>query len=273
MLWTLTQFSWGRSRKNVLMAVTYFSFVQNLYNFLSASTGRWALLKSKLLPLGLPLVKTLSDTRWSARSDAMKALHGGYCTIKNVLKTLIDDEKQKQEYRCEAQGLLRKMEQREYAVLTEVWSRVMGQFNHTNKSLQAVGLDLNNAVNILRSLEAYVATLRDEFDVIEEAGLKLLTEADTVYKDDINRRPKRSVRITRFEGQTEDATDSMAPREKFRTGVYLTIIDCLTAALRKRLNAYTAICGLFGFLGNVSSMTTDELQEACRNLVETYSGK
>ena len=51
-------------------AVSFFGFVQTLYTFFSASTHRWSILKENLGTKGL-VVKSLSDTRWSARADAV----------------------------------------------------------------------------------------------------------------------------------------------------------------------------------------------------------
>ena len=51
-------------------AVAFFEFVQSLYVFFSASTHRWFLFESELKPHTMLVVKRLSDTRWSAHSDA-----------------------------------------------------------------------------------------------------------------------------------------------------------------------------------------------------------
>lgn len=45
-------------------ANTFFNFVQNVYTFFPASTHRWDLLKVS------STLKSLSETRWSARDDA-----------------------------------------------------------------------------------------------------------------------------------------------------------------------------------------------------------
>ena len=54
-------------------AVRFFGIVQRLYTFLSASPQRWSKLLENL-PKQSPVVKSLSETRWSARADAVKAL-------------------------------------------------------------------------------------------------------------------------------------------------------------------------------------------------------
>ena len=66
--------------------VAFFEFVQSLYVFFSASTHRWFLLESKLKPHNMLVVKRLSDTRWSAHSDALSALVKGYSTISSLLE-------------------------------------------------------------------------------------------------------------------------------------------------------------------------------------------
>ena len=82
------------------VAARFFDIVQRLYSFLSASTHRWRLLcADKLKPLNLFLVKQLSDTRWSARYDAILALYRGYSPICDVLESLGTDMKQKDECR------------------------------------------------------------------------------------------------------------------------------------------------------------------------------
>ena len=57
-------------------ALNFFLFVGNWYTFFSAATHRWDLLISELRSQGSHylIVKQLSDTRWSARSDALIAV-------------------------------------------------------------------------------------------------------------------------------------------------------------------------------------------------------
>jgi hypothetical protein len=57
----------------------FFNFIQNIYTFFAASTHRWNLLKVNLT------LKSLSDTRWSVRDDACKALNQNWDNIKQSL--------------------------------------------------------------------------------------------------------------------------------------------------------------------------------------------
>ena len=173
----------------------------------------------------------------------------------------------KAETRRESEGLVRKMNQLEYGILTELWSTIMERFNLTSKALQSATLDLNNAVNMLHSLKTYVEGLRNQFEKFEEMGKKLT--ANEEYRNANIRKRQRSVKITRNDGSAEEA--QLSPRDKFLTEVFLPIVDNLMAALEKRLEAYKTVCSLFGFMDNMKNKSPGELRAASEHLVKTYS--
>ena len=80
-------------------AVSFFAFIQKLYNFFSGSIHRWSVmlqyLKSESGTQSTLVVKNVSDTRWSARSDATKALSKGYRYSQEALKFISEDGNQK----------------------------------------------------------------------------------------------------------------------------------------------------------------------------------
>lgn len=94
----------------------------------------------------------------------------GYSKIILTLETIEEDTNLKAETRRESEGLVRKMNQLEYGILTELWSTIMERFNLTSKALQSATLDINNAVNMLHSLKTYVEGFRDQFEKFEEMG-------------------------------------------------------------------------------------------------------
>ncbi|CAB3990490.1 zinc finger MYM-type 1-like [Paramuricea clavata] len=89
-----------------LAAIAFFKFLQGLYSFFSASMHRWKVLNDKLESISLPTLKRMSDTRWSARADATKALVDGYDEICDALAELADDVEQKADAREEASGFM-----------------------------------------------------------------------------------------------------------------------------------------------------------------------
>ena len=121
---------------------------------------------------GLPVTKALSDTRWSARHDAVRAVNKGYNENMSALEELLTNENLPRDSRLEAEGFLKKLQQLEVAILLEIWDTLLGRFQKTSLALQESGLPLNSAVNLLKSLLEFVKSQRSEFQYYEEKGME-----------------------------------------------------------------------------------------------------
>ncbi|GLV38526.1 hypothetical protein CBL_05118 [Carabus blaptoides fortunei] len=99
-----------------LQATSFFMFVQKLYIFFSASTNRRKLLKEECGNSLLP--KTLSSTRWSARSDSCKALRNSYANYISALTVIANDASQTKSTQLEAMKLVNKMKKLEIGIMT-----------------------------------------------------------------------------------------------------------------------------------------------------------
>ncbi|XP_071035399.1 uncharacterized protein [Parasteatoda tepidariorum] len=104
-------------------AISFFGFVQALYNFFSASTHRWGIML-KHLEKGDErkqdpslVLKRVSDTRWCARADATKALANGYNSFQKALQSLAGGETQTSQAIHEAKCLLNHLAKKENAVM------------------------------------------------------------------------------------------------------------------------------------------------------------
>ena len=97
---------------------------------------------------------------------------------------------------------------------------------------------------------------------------KILTENEEYRESNIRKR-QRSIKIMRYDGSAKDA--QLSPRDKFKTEVFLPIVENLVAALEKRLDAYITICSLFEFMQNMINLSPRELRAASEHLVKTYS--
>ena len=106
----------GRSAVDCcLEAVKFFGTVQNIYTFFAASTHRWKVLTDHLS--NEKVVKDLSDTRWEAHSAATEAIKKSFAKILEALESLADDDTQKGETRQEAEGLINRMQELEFAIM------------------------------------------------------------------------------------------------------------------------------------------------------------
>ncbi|GBP11401.1 hypothetical protein EVAR_92913_1 [Eumeta japonica] len=175
-------------------ASQFFEIVQKVYNFFSGSTHRWNMLTEHLG--SKKVVKSLSQTRWSARADAVSALHGGYKRIIEALITIANDTEQARETRNEALSLSRKMRNLEFIILTEIWSSILERIDKTSNYLQKETITLDVATNLFTSLHDFITNLRDKFDNFGSSAKEKNPESD--YKDLSQRTRRRSSRQSFF---------------------------------------------------------------------------
>ena len=95
----------------------------------------------------MSLVKQLSDTRWSARYEAVEALLKGYNHLCEVLQSLA----------CDVLGEL------DIVILIIFWEKVLERFHQTSLSPQTSTLNLNVMVSLLESLVDFINNQRTEF--------------------------------------------------------------------------------------------------------------
>ena len=111
--------------------------------------------------------KSLSETRWSWRANAVKAIVLGYGSHKSVLEKISKYIEQKGIFRVEAHGILNKLCTLETSIYSLFWNDILDRFDATNKSLQNPKLVLQDAVPIMKSLKVFVASKEDKFDKYE----------------------------------------------------------------------------------------------------------
>lgn len=162
-------------------------------------------------------MKSLSETRWSARADALNALQSGYNNVYEALTSIGYNNDQPGETRNEARSLLKKMDKLETVLLTEIWNDLLGVINKTNTSLQNDTMTMDVATKLFASLAEYIRSARNNFNQYESAAKEIHANAD--YKDTSQTQRVRSTRITFLEGPSEAV--NLNGKEKFRINTFL----------------------------------------------------
>ncbi|XP_037797211.1 uncharacterized protein LOC119592460 [Penaeus monodon] len=249
-------------------AIQFFDFLEKLFVFFTISTHRHQLLTEALNYDDSSLtLKHVTTTRWSCKADATKALKNDYQQIKDVLTKITDDTEEKGCIRCEADGLLRQINQLETGIYIIFWNDILQRTDATNKTLQHAKLDLNTAVASLASLKDYVASKRESFDTYEKQGKELSGSADYVQTKTRNKR--RNVRLSPLDyGQSEEV--ELSPSEKYRTQSFLPVIDQFITSIDQRLQAYKDISSKFSFFNHLKELSSDDLQAAAEQLLKSY---
>jgi hypothetical protein len=247
-------------------AIQYFMFIQNLFTFFSSSTSRWKILNRKLeLSEHSVSVKRISDTRWSARADAVLAVKQGYNSIKEALNEICDSKEEKKATVLEANSLRKKMNKYEIVLMTVIWNKILQRINATHKSLQSKDCDLMKGSILLKSLEAFINNFRQDFEKVEKEATDLSGVSFNVEEDESRRRKKRKI----FFDENKELGYDFTTKQSFIVNSFYVICDNLKSELSLRGKTYEMIVKPFRIFFD-SEMPKEEEKKAIQNLKDIY---
>ncbi|KAI4808568.1 hypothetical protein KUCAC02_000625 [Chaenocephalus aceratus] len=137
-----------------------------------------------------------------------------------------------------------------------MWNAILQRFQGVSAALQAVELDLCNAVDLVGSLREYVAGLRNQFDNFETAAKNMSPTVSDEYRADTQQKRKRK-------SQADDSSEpecELSGHSRFRTSVFIRVIDRLVSELDRRYQSYNDVCENFGFLNRFHSISPQDLR-------------
>lgn len=221
------------------VAVQFFNIVGALYDFFVDSTWRWKELEAQLKDNSV--VKRPTGTRWSAKHDAIRALHSSLPTILIVLNSFLSESSnQKDESKATAKGLIKKLCQFDNIFMLVFWKNVLSKMNRANLALQSPNLTLCVVVKLYRSLISFLEDLRTQFDSVFDESKDLFEKVKSAVPVDIIR--TRSINFETYDPSNHE--------EKYRNTVFLPIIESLLANLNKRNEVYCNLEDNFAFLSD-----------------------
>ena len=97
-------------------------------------------------------MKRVSDTRWSAKADAVE-FKIGYNYIKAALSEVSNSNFEKKITMLEAKPLFKKMKKYDIGLRTVLWNTILHRVNASRKSLQSVECTLLRGSKLLNSTE------------------------------------------------------------------------------------------------------------------------
>ncbi|XP_025192695.1 zinc finger MYM-type protein 1-like [Melanaphis sacchari] len=136
--------------------------VQFIYSFIEGSPIRHAVFErfAKLDGAKVQTLKSMSQTRWACRADAVNAVKNNYkallCTLKEInLKCLIP------EARAKCRGLLYQLKTFEFVYCLNLMQPILQLILKVSSSLQASNLELFTAVSLIHALRSSLNSLRN----------------------------------------------------------------------------------------------------------------
>lgn len=237
----------------------FFNTIQQLYVFFSASTSRWNVLE-KLFKNKHLSVKPLSNTRWSARADAIKALSENFLQYKEALQIFASDLLQKSIVRVEAAGILHKMCEFEFVLLMYIWDTILFRINAVSRSLQTNSGSLSTAITLFTSLAEFIQKQRNNFDEFEAKAAKI---APKEYKNEKNRKRNRKL----FFDENLNNNVVLEGREYFKVNTFYILCDKLIFDINRRSNVYKNIYNKFTLMFDYSEQN---FKDEIKHISDTY---
>ena len=187
-----------------------------------------------------------SETRWSSRADAVKAICIGLGELVGLLEKLSDDTTMTHDTRSEAQILLAAILKFEFFVLLHFWNTILGKLDRVQTRLQDPSMNFKDAAADLKGLQHNLATDGDQFclDAIENAKIRC-----TDWEIDVERRIRRRRRVP-----DELSLDVGLSAEQEIKRVLRSILDRLHQEILTRFSRLDDMNSKFGFL-NILDVT------------------
>ena len=244
------------------MMVTFFGTIQALYVFFSRSTQRWEKL-TNAIPV---VVKSESETRWSARTDAVNPVNKYLENILQVLQDMIDNTNETSETKSEATQLYNRMLSFDFLTLLGFWDKILICIDRVQKRLQDPSMNFHDAALDLKAL-------RDHFDEKREVwvseslekGLNLCEE----WNVEVEKRRRRKKRMA-----GENLIDAGLTEKEEIDRVMKVTLDRLHKEMAERFTRLHDTDAKFGFLLDVEGLcygVDSELKQKCESLCEFYS--
>lgn len=236
--------------------LSFFGTVQRLYTMFSSSVKRWDILK-EYVDITL---KPLSETRWEAKLDSVKALRyqlGGICDALEKLELQSKDAK----ICSEAHALSNEIMRMEFLTCLIIWHDLLTEITRVSIAMQSAEISLDTAVNLVAHLKDYLIQYREngfEKSVSIARRIAAEFEVDTEFTQKRNRKRKRF----HDENNTSDDPQEQDAQTHFKQSVFYVIVDTVTNELSDRFQNLGQIAEKYRFIIEMDNMTQEDMEES-----------
>ncbi|XP_048514983.1 zinc finger MYM-type protein 1-like [Athalia rosae] len=245
----------------------FFQAVQKIYTFFSSSTYRWDVLKKYVTSL---TVKSVSDTRWESRIEAVKPLRYQLGEIYDALLEISNDKKKDHVTQHEARSLAISIADFRFICSVVIWYDILSKVNVVSKMLQNPKLNLLECKSMLRETVAFFNQYRSEggfATVLQEAtGIASEVEVEPIVRANAIARIRRKKRTFDYECEDEPISD---PKDRFKVDFFYFIIDTAINSTTERFQLLESHCSMFEFLYDIYSLkgrAKEEIMKSCKDL-------
>ena len=247
--------------------VTFFGCIQRLYVFFSSSPARWKVLQENI-PCSL---HSQSETRWSARVDAVRPVAQHLPGILSALDKSLENFCMTHEMRSEVISLKEYFTSYPSIVLAAIWFKILSNIDLRNQIIQSRGISLETEISLISDLCMELRQLRDMWPGILSEARHVATSLGITPSFPEKRVRKRKRFHDEVVDESAKTTNEFNEEADFRINVFYCTVDYIVTDLEQRFTVVKGICDTFTAVLMYASLSEDELQDASKSLVQKYS--
>lgn len=248
----------GDAAKSSVKSVSLFGVLQRLYILFSASTKRWAVLKTHVTNL---TVKQVCETRWECCIQCVKAIRYQF---KEICDALMAEKAEDPKISSEAKSLELFFTDYSFIFALIVWYDVLFQVNLISKMMQSKNLDIADSVNLIEGCVKFLNEYRNTgFESARTIAREIAEqlEIEPIFK--VQRLRKKKT-LFDYEGKDDG---QKSPDMLFKTDVFLPLIDTAISAIDDRFETLQYYTNMWSFLHSIKILPTrEDLVKKCTDL-------
>ncbi|XP_063790285.1 uncharacterized protein LOC134945132 [Pseudophryne corroboree] len=233
----------------------YFGIVQTLYNFMEGSSVRHARMEKISQDVGsqLKTLKSLSNTRWACRAEAVAAVKQNYSIILQALDEIVQ-ETRLPDIKIKARGLICELKSFDFIFGLHMMHPILQMVVKVSKALQDPELNLLTAMAGVKSLRNTLATMRNDpehFQSIYQESVTACLEKDI---------PIPSVKKRKISSRLDNTVETQhhfnTKEEQERIISFYPLLDSMIAGIDQRFEQET--CVVITAMGNLLRLKIDK---------------
>ncbi|CAH2315264.1 zinc finger MYM-type 1-like [Pelobates cultripes] len=263
----------------------FFGIIQTLYAFMEGSPVRHAVMEKISQEVGTQLktLKSLSNTRWACRAEAVAAVKENFSVILQALNEIIESSRLA-DAKIKARGLICELNSFKFIFALHMMHPILQMVVKVSKTLQASNLNLLTAMTVVKSLRNSLVSMRSETDYFQSIFHdceKKCAENNIAIPPVRKRKP--SVLLDEAAAQSQYHYETKEEQERITS--FYPLLDSLITGIDQRFeqescDIVTAVGKLLNLeipkgdiqiLANKFKVSVDEL-EAEAKLLREYDG-
>lgn len=252
--------------KQVACVRNIFGTLQSLYNFIKASSKRNEIYENMCLnasKVNLPKsLKKLCETRWSCRTDALKAVYLNFSEIIETLEHIYENDIVSG---GEAKSLMNNILNFEFIFCLLFLKNIFEQTHILSKYLQSPSINFSTAKNMCNSTLDILKELRSDMK-FEYKWNEVIEMVDKYQVEHPKLKRKKSIPLKLGGGETQ--SNSILVKDNYRITIYFKVLDVIIQEMENRFkeNQMDIISGLSEIF-----MSEEPTEDLLKLVSDTYN--